>query len=78
MIVGENCFIERRASFDRYRSEGPRGLVFGDRVTAYTWSEFNIEPEGSVEVGDDSVLVGAVIMCAEDVLSEPECSSRTT
>ena len=67
VVLGDDCFIERRASFYRYRSERERGLVLGDRVTVYTWTEFNIEPDGLMEVGDDAVLVGAVVMCAEHV-----------
>ena len=49
---------------DRWEDEA---LVLGDRVKIYTWTEFNIEPEGIVEVGDDCVLVGAIFMCAESI-----------
>jgi acetyltransferase-like isoleucine patch superfamily enzyme len=42
-------------------------LIIGDRVRVYTWTTFNVEPSGLVEVGDDSVLVGAVLMCAERI-----------
>lgn len=66
--IGSNCFFERRDSFDRFRSQQNPGLVLGDRVRVYTWTAFNIEPTGSVEIGDDSVLVGAVIMCAERIV----------
>jgi len=31
------------------------------------WTTFNVEPTGVVEVGDDSVLVGPVFMCAERI-----------
>jgi acetyltransferase-like isoleucine patch superfamily enzyme len=65
--LGRGCFLERKASFLRYRSERSPGLSLGDNVSAYTWTEFNIEPTGSVVVGDDSVLVGAVFMCAEQI-----------
>ena len=65
--LGEHCFIERKASFLRYRSTQPLGLALGRNVIAYTWTEFNIEPTGSVEVGEDSILVGAVFMCAEHI-----------
>jgi acetyltransferase-like isoleucine patch superfamily enzyme len=65
--IGANCFLERRDSFKRFRSTREPGLVLGDRVKAYTWTEFNIEPTGALEVGDDSVLVGAVFMCAENI-----------
>ena len=65
--VGADCFLERRESFKRFRSTREPGLTLGDRVQVYTWTEFNIEPAGALEVGDDSVLVGAVFMCAESV-----------
>ena len=63
--IGRSCWLERRASFDRFRSDRLPGLVIGDRVKVYTWTTFNVEPTGIVEIGDDSVLVGAVFMCAD-------------
>ena len=65
--VGRACFLERRDSFERFRSTREPGLVLGDRVRVYTWTTFNVEPEGLILVGDDSVLVGAVFMCAEHI-----------
>jgi acetyltransferase-like isoleucine patch superfamily enzyme len=65
--IGENCFLERRDSFERFRSVQTPGLVLGDRVQVYTWTTFNIEPTGALEVGDDSILVGAVFMCADRI-----------
>jgi acetyltransferase-like isoleucine patch superfamily enzyme len=65
--VGDGCFLERKDSFGRFRSEQQPGLVLGQRVQVYTWTTFNIEPSGVLEVGDDSVLVGAVFMCAERI-----------
>lgn len=65
--IGGDCFLERRDSFKRFRSVREPGLVLGDRVLVYTWTEFNVEPGGVVEVGDDSVLAGAVFMCAESI-----------
>lgn len=65
--IGAGCFIERKASFARFRSEQPIGLTLGDNVRVYTWTEFNIDPTGTVEVGRDSILVGAVFMCAERI-----------
>jgi acetyltransferase-like isoleucine patch superfamily enzyme len=65
--IGVNCFFERRESFDRFRSQQNPGLVFGDRVCVYTWTTFNIEPAGTLQIGDDCVLVGAVFMCAERI-----------
>ena len=65
--VGADCYLERRDSFKRFRSAREPGLLLGNRVKVYTWTEFNIEPTGAVEVGDDSILVGAVFMCAEGI-----------
>ena len=65
--LGADCFLERKDSFKRFRSIRDPGLSLGNRVKVYTWTEFNIEPTGFVEVGDDSVLVGAVFMCTESV-----------
>lgn len=65
--VGANCYLERRASFDRFRSTRDPGLVIGNRVKVYTWTDFNVEPSGFIEVGDDTTLVGAVFMCADTI-----------
>jgi acetyltransferase-like isoleucine patch superfamily enzyme len=65
--IGADCYLERKESFKRFRSTREPGLVLGDRVKVYTWTEFNIEPDGRLEVGDDSILVGAVFMCAESI-----------
>ena len=68
VILGTNCFIEREGSFELYRSEQPRGLVLGSGVQVFTWTTFNVEPTGSIEVGADSVLAGAVFMCADRIV----------
>src|SRR5262245_52912260 len=65
--IGRDCWFERRESFDRFRSERSPGLALGDRVRVYTWTTFNIEPAGVLEIGDDSVLVGAIFMCADRI-----------
>jgi acetyltransferase-like isoleucine patch superfamily enzyme len=65
--LGTDCFLERKDSFKRFRSTRNPGLVLGNRVCVYTWTEFNVEPAGRLIVGDDSVLVGAIFMCAESV-----------
>lgn len=61
--LGQGCWIERQGSFERFRSQQQPGLVLGERVRVYTWTTFNVEPSGVVEVGDDTILVGAVFMC---------------
>jgi len=65
--LGEGCYIERKDAFGRFFSRRDPGLVIGDRVRAYTWTSFSVEPEGLMEIGDDCVLVGAVFMCADSI-----------
>jgi len=65
--LGEGCYLERKESFKRFRSTRAPGMVLGQRVKVYTWTEFNVEPTGVLEVGDDCILVGAVFMCAESI-----------
>lgn len=65
--IGAACLVERRDSFTRFRSLRDPGLVLGDRVRVHTWTEFNVEPAGRIDIGSDSVLVGAVFMCADRI-----------
>ena len=65
--LGAGCYLERKESFERFRSIRDIGLVLGDGVEVLTWSSFNVEPTGRVDVGSGSVLVGAIIMCAERI-----------
>jgi acetyltransferase-like isoleucine patch superfamily enzyme len=67
VVLGADCFLEQRASFQRFRSTREPGLVLGDRVRVYMWTAFSVEPSGRVTVGADSTLVGAVFMCAGDI-----------
>ena len=65
--LGCDCFLERKNSFDRYRSEQNPGLVLGDRVRVYSFTDLNIEPSGMVAIGDDSIVVGGIFMCAQRI-----------
>src|SRR5437667_11541009 len=68
VVVGERCRIEQtRAMFDRYLSTRQPGLVLGDDVRVYYWTRFGIEPDGCVQVGDGSILAGAVFICAGSI-----------
>jgi acetyltransferase-like isoleucine patch superfamily enzyme len=65
--IGRDCYFERKESFDRFRSTRDPGLVIGDRVSIYTWTTFNVEPSGRIDIGGDCVLAGAVFMCADHI-----------
>ena len=67
IIIGRDCFLERKEIFNRFRSIRQPGLILGDGVSVYTWTTFNVDPEGLLEIGDHSVVVGAVFMCAEHI-----------
>src|SRR6516164_10049583 len=71
--IGSDCFLERLDAFSRFRSQRCPGLVLGDRVRLMTWTTFNVEPTGAVMVGDDTLLVGAVFMCAELICVGSRC-----
>ena len=66
--IGDGCVLEvRRETFAHFRSRRRPGLRLGDRVEVHVWTSFGVEEAGLVEVGDDSILVGASIMCADRV-----------
>lgn len=65
--IGQNCWLERKDSFSRFRSQRTPGLVLGNRVRVHTWTTFNVEPSGSILVGDGCTLVGAIFMCQEQI-----------
>jgi acetyltransferase-like isoleucine patch superfamily enzyme len=66
--LGRDCWIERPQSFERFRSTRVPGAVFGDGVRVYGWTVFNVEPSGVVSVGDETVLVGAVVICQQEII----------
>jgi acetyltransferase-like isoleucine patch superfamily enzyme len=65
--IGRECWFERKQSFERFRSKQDLGLKIGNRVQVYTWTTFNVEENGLIEIGDDSILVGAIFMCANRI-----------
>jgi acetyltransferase-like isoleucine patch superfamily enzyme len=67
VVIGRDCRLEWGDAFRRYRSTRDPGLVIGDRVQIFTWTMFSVERDGQVTVGDDAVLVGALVMCASTV-----------
>jgi acetyltransferase-like isoleucine patch superfamily enzyme len=65
--LGRDCFVEQRDCFERCRSTRDPAVVLGDRVRVYAWTRFSLEPTGTVEVGEDSTLVGAMFMGADRI-----------
>ncbi|MFC1971404.1 acyltransferase [Chloroflexota bacterium] len=71
--IGNGCFLEYRGSFRNFKSQQDPGLIIGDRVRAFTLTTFGVDPSGFVAVGDDTVLVGAIIMCAQSIKIGARC-----
>ncbi len=65
--IGPGCWLERKASLERFRSTRDPGLVLGANTRVHMWTTFNVEPTGAVTVGEECVLVGATFMCAESI-----------
>lgn len=65
--IGTGCWFERPQTFERFRSRRDPGLVIADGVIAYGWTVFNVEEDGVIAVGRDTVLVGAIFMCRERI-----------
>lgn len=65
--VGEDCWLESSDLLMRFRGERDPAVVFGDRLRVYMWTRLSLQPDGYVEVGDDSILVGAMFMSAGSI-----------
>lgn len=65
--IGNDCWLERKESFGRFKSRQNPGLILGNGVKVYTWTSFTVEPEGVIEIGDESLIVGAIFMCAKSI-----------
>ena len=68
--VGADVVIESRRLLAPFRSTRQPGLVIGDRVRLYAggWGgALTVEANGFLEIGDDSILTGAQIMCSDHV-----------
>ena len=63
--LGDDVWIERPQTLQRFRSTRQPGLTVGDGCRIYGWSAFSIEATGEVRIGPGCVLVGAIFMCRE-------------
>ena len=66
--LGDGCLLERtRETFARFRSTRDPGLRLGADVQVFQGTVFSVEADGTVEIGERSVLAGAAFMCAEAI-----------
>lgn len=59
--IGERCWVYSSFAFLHYQSRRERGVAIGHDTGVYNGTFFDLGPDGSVEVGDYSTLVGAII-----------------
>jgi acetyltransferase-like isoleucine patch superfamily enzyme len=68
VFLGDGCMLEHtRETFARFRSTQDPGLRLGAGVQVFQGTTFSVEADGTVEIGERSVLAGAVFMCAEAI-----------
>jgi acetyltransferase-like isoleucine patch superfamily enzyme len=68
VAVGHGCYVEVvKETFERFLSTRDPGLVFGDAVQVFFGTRFSVEPNGAVDIGDETILVGAQFMCGERI-----------
>jgi acetyltransferase-like isoleucine patch superfamily enzyme len=63
VVVEEGGYVETSQSFERYRSEVEVGLRVARGASVYPPTMFDLGPEGSVNVGEFSMLNGPRILC---------------
>jgi acetyltransferase-like isoleucine patch superfamily enzyme len=59
--LGERCWIYSSYAFLHFRSRQEIGVRIGHDTGVYVGSMFELGPDGKVEVGDFSTLVGPII-----------------
>jgi acetyltransferase-like isoleucine patch superfamily enzyme len=67
VCIGQGCWIENPELLKRFRSTRDQGLVLGSRVRILGRCWFNVDPAGTVEIGNDTILVDTILMCADSI-----------
>ena len=66
IVVGENTVVESSFSFKHFFSSLPVALKVGNNVTLWR-TAISTEERGMIEIGDDSYLTNASLVCAEKI-----------
>jgi len=59
--IGDRTWVHSAFAFSHYRSEMEVGVRIGNDCGVYINSLFNLGPQGSVEIGDFSTIVGLIV-----------------
>lgn len=59
--IGERSWLHSTLALRHFHSERPRGLRIGADVGLYEGTFFDVGPRGEIDIGDFTMMVGAVI-----------------
>lgn len=66
IIVGEGCVVDSSFSFKHFFSTQPQAFRAGNKVTLWR-TAISTEENGIIEIGDESYLANASLVCAEKI-----------
>lgn len=67
VVFGEGFYCESAQVFRHLRSRAPDALIFGDHVSCYGGCSFAIGAKGKCQVGNFTLLNGALVMAEERI-----------
>jgi acetyltransferase-like isoleucine patch superfamily enzyme len=67
VVFGEGFYCESAQVFRHLRSRAPHALIFGDHVSCYGGCSFAIGEKGKCQVGNFTLLNGALVMAEERI-----------
>ncbi len=70
---GEGFYCESAQIFRHLKSKAPRAVVFGDHGSCYAGCSFSVGRNGSVTVGNFTLLNGALVMAEERIEIGSHC-----
>jgi acetyltransferase-like isoleucine patch superfamily enzyme len=73
VLVDDGVFIESSFSFHRFSSRQEPGLHLGRGSSTYAQTLFDVGPQGSVAIGEYSLLNGVCITCDRQVTIGSHC-----
>jgi len=67
VVLDETCYLETSFSFFCYRSQAKVGVSMGRGASSYIGTMFDVGPQGSVKIGDYTLVVGVRIVCDSEI-----------
>ncbi len=70
VVMGDRSWLHSSYAFLHFSSQRPSGVRIGENCGIYKGTFFNLGPDGEVEIGDYTTLVGAIISTNKRVVIE--------